>query len=624
MNAVFEMKKRFVTGLLFVLIIAIGSLNAQPRGTAIQCWPHEWWVGMKNNHLLLLLYGTDMSLNTAAITYPGVRIVKQYPATSRSYLFVEIEIQPNATPTTFPIQLNHGGRIVGSFNFNLLARKGAFLPRKLTGADVIYQIVPDRFVNDNSGNDNVTGFFERSDRMNPSGIHGGDFAGVIKASSYLRQLGITSIELTPVYESNQLVLSYERFAPTNFYKVDPRLGTMTELASLVTHYRSSDIKVILTKVLHKTGNQNLLAQNPPSTDWLLSRGTQASGNVNPIVFGDPYASREDLNRHGKRWDAFDTPSWNHNNEDLRRFLIQNVIWWIESVRPDGLKIDKSHLSSTQLLAELSQTVNREYPEINLISSPRVDILSHNSFWKNGNDNAFAFTHVSDMPLYSVWEDGFAEYLKSEEALHNIYRVIAGDRIYMNPASQLVFTGDNHDLTRMFTLAEKDIGIFRMYMGFLLTVRGIPSFLYGTEILMEGLAPEGAGFVRGGFPGGWRDDRVSAFNPATLSNMQREGLRFVTAILNWRKQNPEIMQGTTIHFEPRDDVYAFMRVGGDKKLLVILNNNPDSARRLEQSRFAESTGKISQVINVVTGEMSSGLGNLILNPKSIVILELSGN
>ena len=206
----------------------------------------------------------------------------------------------------------------------------------------------------------------------------------------------------------------------------------------------------------------------------------------------------------------------------------------------------------------------------------------------------------------------------------LFRSIASDLIYKNASNQLIVTGDAHDLTRLFTLSDKDPAIFRMYMGFLLTVRGIPSFLYGSEIQMEGLALEGSGFVRADFPGGWKNDQISAFNQASLAVRQRDALRFITTLLQYRKANTELMQGKTIHFEPREEIYAYFRTSGKKKLLVIINNNPDLPRRIESGRFADTVGKIDQVTNIISGETTSGLGNLILNPKSIMILELTNN
>ncbi len=80
----------------------------------------------------------------------------------------------------------------------------------------------------------------------------------------------------------------------------------------------------------------------------------------------------------------------------------------------------------------------------------------------------------------------------------------------------------------------------------------------------------------------------------------------------------------VHFEPIEDVYAYIREGQSKKLLVLINNHPSSPRRIGNTKFASSLGQSITVKNIVTGAMSSGIGNLILSHKSILILEISEN
>jgi hypothetical protein len=140
--------------------------------------------------------------------------------------------------------------------------------------------------------------------------------------------------------------------------------------------------------------------------------------------------------------------------------------------------------------------------------------------------------------------------------------------------------------------------------------------------MDGYAPKGQGFVRGDFPGGWAGDKVSAFDQATLTPAQREAWQFTSTLLNYRRNNPDVFEGSMIQLEPFEDVYAYIRVGQNKKLLVIINNNANAPRRLEGSKFQYSLDPTHKVTNIVNGEVSNGLGNLILSHKSIILLELT--
>ncbi|MDR2927083.1 MAG: cyclomaltodextrinase C-terminal domain-containing protein [Cytophagaceae bacterium] len=615
----------FLFILLSIIVRAEGQLN---RNAAPVCYPQSWWAGMKYNRLLLIIRGNGVATGTASISYSGIIIAKQYPGTDRdnSTLFVEIEISPGALPGNAIINVTRGGSNIATLAFELKRRISSVKLGKLSGSDVIYQIVPDRFANGNTANDNIAGQFERAERRNPSGIHGGDLEGIIQNAGYIEKLGATAVELAPLYESNQLVQSYDKFAPTNHYNIDTRLGTFDDCSRMVSAFHARNIKVILTIVLNKTGNQHLFYQTLPLTDWCFPRPQsgvmEVETDAKPIVFGDPYSSKEDVDRNIRIWETFDTPPLNHSIDEVRRYLVQNVLWWIESTGVDGIRIEQTHLNSQQLLKELGKAISDDFPGLNVISAPATDMVVHNYFWKNGSGNEKYFSHSTDMPLYRELMDAFADYQNPNKALLEVYKIIASDRIYDNAINELVLPIDGHDLTRLFTLAEKDPAIFRMYMGFVLTAGRIPSFLYGSEIQMEGLALAGYGFVRGDLPGGWAGDPSSVFTQQGLTLQQRESYLYVNKLLEWRKANADLMESRTIHFEPRDDIYAYFRCANKKKLLVIINNNPDSPRRMESNRFAMTIGNISKVYNVVTGETSMGLGTLILNPKSIMILELT--
>jgi glycosidase len=607
---------------MFAMLFIASSSKAQASGNKLQCWPQEWWTGMEYNKVLLLLHGNSISTASATISHPGVSIINQYGASNKSFLFVEIEISQNASPGIVPIRIARATTLVGTFNFTLNIRQENYSPLPITGADAIYQIVPDRFVNGNPSNDNIGGLYEQADRSNPSGVHGGDIAGLSNTISYVKDLGITAIELTPLYESNQLILSYDKFAPTSHFSTDNRLGSLDEIKNTIQQYRNSQIKVILTQVLHKAGNQHFLMQNMPDQDWVAKRDLLALDKPNTVVFADPYAAVEDISSHSNMWESFDNPALNHQNQALRRYLIQHVIWWVESLQPDGIKIDKTHFNHPELLSQLTQILHDNYPGLNILSAPNTTNQAHNAYWRSGGAKDFQFTHVTDGPLKEAANDAFAAYTATHEALTPTYETLAADHIYSNAINQLVYSVDDHTSTRLFTLAEKDLAIYKLHMGFLLTTRGIPSFLYGSELLLDGYSPEGQGFVRRDFPGGWTGDKVSAFNLATLSPAQREALQFTTTVLNWRKNNPEVFEGSMIQLEPFEDVYAYIRVGKSKKLLVIINNHSSAPRRIEESKFQYSIDPTLKVTNIINGEESYGLGNLILSHKSILMLELT--
>ena len=121
------------------------------------------------------------------------------------------------------------------------------------------------------------------------------------------------------------------------------------------------------------------------------------------------------------------------------------------------------------------------------------------------------------------------------------------------------------------------------MTFIFTTRGIPQVYYGTEILLEG--PPDHGTLRTDFPGGWDSDTKNGFNGRGLTNDQMEAQRFTKQLLNWRKNNRAIMEGTLTHFLPQDGIYVYFRKFKEELVMVLLNNNK-SDKHVSMDRFYE--------------------------------------
>lgn len=94
-------------------------------------------------------------------------------------------------------------------------------------SDVIYLLMPDRFVNGNKKNDNIIRMKEKTNLLDPDGRHGGDIQGIIDSMNYFNDMGYTALWLNPVLENNNDAYSYHGYAITDFYNIDPRFGDNT-------------------------------------------------------------------------------------------------------------------------------------------------------------------------------------------------------------------------------------------------------------------------------------------------------------------------------------------------------------------------------------------------------------
>ena len=205
--------------------------------------PTNWWVGMKNPNLQLLIYGKDIKGSKVAISYAGVSIEQVYEVENPNYLFVDLKIRPETKAGTFMIELSKIVQIKGKKDVitnQIIATKQPYelkvrdqKPQEINSKDLIYLIMPDRFSNADPSNDKFSDMADTaSDRNNPFLRHGGDLQGVTNHLDYLNELGVTTVWLNPIIENNQpqtneggnMRSAYHGYGFTDHYNVDRRLG----------------------------------------------------------------------------------------------------------------------------------------------------------------------------------------------------------------------------------------------------------------------------------------------------------------------------------------------------------------------------------------------------------------
>ena len=124
----------------------------------------------------------------------------------------------------------------------------------------IYFTVTDRFFNGNTSNDDPNGI--GYDKENPFTYHGGDLKGLTEKVSYLSDLGINTIWISPIVEntdfnqqfsSNGSQYSYHGYWAKDFETLDPHFGTMEELHELIDTAHEHGIKIMVDVVLNHAG-----------------------------------------------------------------------------------------------------------------------------------------------------------------------------------------------------------------------------------------------------------------------------------------------------------------------------------------------------------------------------------
>lgn len=623
------MLKRIISIVLvaFCLIPAIQT-SAQPDSELERIEPPFWWIGMENSSLQLLVYGKDIARSSPSIDYPGVKMKQVIQVENPNYLFLKLEIAPNAKAGSFDIKFEKRGDKNLTHQYTLRKRDtdrtGA---QGFTSEDIIYLMMPDRFANGNPDNDSFPDMLEGVDRDDPNARHGGDIAGLVEHLDYIKEAGMTAIWFTPMFQNDMPPEygAYHGYAATDMYKVDRRFGTNKEFLNMVELCHQKDMKVIMDMIHNHVGSEHWFVQDPPTGDWVHDREENGITNYRGAVWSDPYASEADLNQLEKGWFVDAMPDLNQDNPLLRTYLIQNTLWWIEYSGIDGIRMDTYVYPDKHYMAEWAEQVLNEYPDFNIVGEAWVNTVAHEAYWqrdkhKKDDDYNSHLPSVTDFPMQSAIRDAFNEDFGWTSGLSNLYYTLAQDYLYDDPFLNVIFL-DNHDLTRFFTQIGEDKAYFKMAYAFLMTTRGIPQVYYGTELMFANKDVEGDGAKRADMPGGWPGDERSVFTEEGRTQTENEIFNYVKKLNHWRQDQEVIHSGKLTQFIPEDQTYVFFRHNKNKAVMVAMNT-AEKSKPLDTGRFDEILKNYSRGKDVISDKTYSLEEELSIPAKTTLVLELN--
>jgi len=587
--------------------------------------PPNWWIDMKTKDIQLLIYGKNISNYVPVINSSNVKLISTERVKNENYLFINISIDDNAKPENIEINFLENNIIVDRYEFSLLDRKeNASKVEGFNNSDVMYLITPDRFANGDLSNDDVEYMYERPNRDNNRGLHGGDIQGIINHLDYIKDLGFTTVWLNPVTENNMKKSSYHGYSTTDYYKVDPRFGTNELFKELSLKSKKKGIKLVMDLIPNHCGSEHWFFKDPPMEDWFNNQSGFKQTSHRRETVQDIHASEIDKREHADGWFVETMPDLNQKNKKISKYLIQNTLWWIEYAGLSGIRVDTYPYSDKDFMSDWTFSVMDEYPNFNIVGEEWSDSPIVISYWQKDKVNHDGYVSylptLMDFPLQISFSEALTDDFDWGKGFIKPYRTLASDFLYPNPNNLLIFP-DNHDMARFYTQVNNDIDLFKMGIVYYSTMRGIPQFYYGTEILMNSDEnPGDHGLIRTEFPGGWPDHSKNAFTGDGLSFKERQTQLFFKEILNWRKHNEVIHNGKLIQFAPKDEIYSFFRILNDKLVWVIFNRN-DSSKKLNTSRFEELILDKEFGYDVLNKKRISISNDIILEKKSALIIEI---
>lgn len=629
------MKRIFILGILAWQLI---GMKAAVKIDKIE--PTDWYVGMKNPQVQLMLYGKEVaSVEEVTTDYPGVRVDSVVHLDSPNYLLVYLNLQ-DAKPGTMSLKLR-AKSLELRVDYLLKQREKKGSERMgFTNADVLYMLMPDRFAQGSHHPQQVKGLNSyKEDRTQPSLRHGGDLEGIREHLDYFKDLGVTALWFTPVLENNSPdnrngYSTYHGYATTNYYRVDPRFGSNADYRKLADEAHAQGLKIVMDMIFNHCGFEHPWVADMPSKDWFNapewlkeSKGTadptksylQTSYKLTPVV--DLYASKIDLHETVDGWFVPTMPDLNQRNPHVMTYLIQNSIWWIETVGIDGIRMDTYPYADAKGMARWMKELDEEYPHFNTVGETWVTEPAYTATWqkdsKLNKENSYLKT-VMDFSFYDKINQA-----KHEETdpwwsgLNRIYNSFVYDYLYPNPSSVMAFI-DNHDTDRFLGNGQDTLAL-KQALALLLTVNRIPQIYYGTEILMNGTKEVTDGNVRKDFPGGFPGDQHNAFTKEGRTKAEQAMFQWASRLLHWRQGNEVITKGRQTQFIPFNGIYVIARQYKGRTVLTILNGTSKEAT-LDVKRYAEVIGDTKRAKDVLTGRYYDLSQDMKLRPRQSLVLD----
>lgn len=596
------------------------TANATTKISRVE--PTDWYVGMKDPTLQLMVYGKDVRNADVKIDYPGVKIDSLVRLDSPNYLLIYLNLDGAKAGT---MNLNVGGKKI---KYQLKNRDMSGDKRMgFTNADVLYQLMPDRFANGNPKNDAFKNMRDAVvDRKQPSMRHGGDLEGIRQHLDYFNELGVTALWLTPVLENDRPAdegkySSYHGYATSDFYNVDPRLGSNDDYRQLVDECHKHGLKMVMDMIFNHCADTHPWNLDAPSKDWFNypHYGLQTSYKLTPVL--DPYASEVDKRETVDGWFVSCMPDLNQRNPHVIKYLIQNSMWWIETIGIDGIRMDTYPYADREAMAHWMKVLNEEYPNFNTVGETWVAEPAYTAAWQKDSKLSKVNSYLKTVMDFSFYEkintaknedtDGF------NQGYNRVYNSLVYDYLYTDPSHVMAFI-ENHDTNRFFENGKDTTGLKQAY-ALLLTINRIPQLYYGSEVLMNGTKEITDGNVRKDFPGGFSGDTHNCFTREGRTDAENAMFDWLSRLLHWRQGNEVIIKGKQTQFMPFKGVYVVARQYNGKSVMTIVNGNKTNAE-LDVNRYAEIIASHTQAIDITTGKQLDLTHNIPLAARQTVILE----
>ncbi|HEY9848429.1 MAG TPA: alpha-amylase family glycosyl hydrolase [Leptolyngbyaceae cyanobacterium] len=431
--------------------------------------------------------------------------------------------------------------------------------------ETIYFVVVDRFFDgdpDNSAGPNP-------ELYDPEGqdwgkYWGGDLQGIIEKLDYLKNMGVTAVWLTPLFEQVEALFieqaAIHGYWIKDFKRLNPRFIGKDEEPSLNKTQETRDTTFDrLIEELHKRKMKLILdiVCNHSNPDFSGKKGELYDDGVKIADFNDDknnwYHHYGEVTNWEDEWQVQNCElaglaTFNENNNEYREYIKSAIKQWLDR-GVDALRVDTVKHMPIWFWQEFTGDMYKHRPD--------VFIFGEWIYSSPFNDRSIEFANESGMSLLDF---GLCVAIRgalaqgAEGGFHEIQKVFDLDYRYKS-ATELITFIDNHDMPRFQSL-NPDPGMLKVAIALIMTCRGIPCIYYGTEQYLHDDT----------------DGGNDPYNRPMMVNWDTESeiYRMIRLLAGVRRLNPALSMGGQWQQYITPDVYCYARKYNSSVCFVALN------------------------------------------------------
>ncbi|MEH6944760.1 alpha-amylase family glycosyl hydrolase, partial [Bacillus sp. JJ722] len=369
-----------------------------------------------------------------------------------------------------------------------------------------YNIMIDRFNNGSSKND------YKVDVQDLNGYNGGDFQGIIDKLDYIKDMGFTTISLSPIFNNEDD--GYDGTRVIDFYKTEEHFGSIKEFKQLVKEAHKRELKVVLEFVVDEVGPNHPWIKDPSKKDWFT-----------------------------------EAPKLNLNNREVQSYLTDAAKWWEQETNIDGYYIKQIQKGPKEFWTDFAKELRTSSKEFFLIGEVQSNDLKESaSYQLAGFDSIInmQFMEPARNSLGKV-DSSFDEPMKIIEYSQKIFNNLNQVGLALDNSETIRFTNDivanNHNPGSRWKLA----------LTYTYTTPGIPFVFYGSEIALAGEEkPDNLRLM------GFKADK--------------QLIDFTTSLGGLRQSLPALTRGDFKVLYNREGMLVYKRSYKSEVIVVAINNS----------------------------------------------------